>query len=83
MLSKPSKDVIDSVLLRMPLLGEFGMPSEQAVQGARGAPEDQNVERVLALLTDALEIVDGLKLSPEIGAKLQEVITAIEESGRD
>ncbi len=66
----------------MPLLGEFGMPSEQAVQGASVAPKDQNVERVLALLTDALETADALKWSPEIGAKLQEVITAIEESRR-
>lgn len=70
----------------MPLLGEFGMPSEQAVQGASCAPEDQNLERVLervlALLADALETADASKLSPEIGAKLQEVITAIEESRR-
>ena len=69
-----------ALLLPMPLLGEFGMSSEQAVQGGSGAPEDQNVERVLALLADALETADALKLSPEIGAKLQEVITAIEES---
>lgn len=66
----------------MPLLGEFGMPSEQAVQGASCAPEDKNVERVLALLADALETADASRLSPEIGAKLQEVITAIEESRR-
>jgi hypothetical protein len=66
-------------LLRIPLLGEFGMPSEQAAHGASGAPEDQTVERVLALLAEALEIADALKLSPEIGAKLQEVIIAIEE----
>ena len=57
------------------------MPSKQAVQGASGAPEDQNVERVLALLADALNTVDELKLAPEIGAKLQEVITAIEVTG--
>ena len=55
----------------MPLLGEFGMPSEQAVQGASCAPEDKNVERVLALLADALETADASKLSPEIGAKPQ------------
>ena len=71
------------LLMRMSLLGEFGMPSEQAVQGARGVPEEQTVERLMALLADALEIADALKLCPEIAAKLQEVIIVIEESGRD
>ena len=70
-------------MMRMPLLGEFGMPSEQAAQGASGAPEDQTVERLMTLLADALAIADALKLSPEIAAKLQEVIVVIEESGID
>ena len=68
--------------IRMPLLGEYGMPSEQAAQGGSGAPEDQRLERVLGLLADALVIVDALKLSPEIGARLEEVINAIENKGK-
>ena len=59
------------------------MPSEQAAPGASGAPENQTVERMLALLADALQTADALKLPPEIGAKLQEVITAIEETDRN
>ena len=59
------------------------MPSEQAAPDASGVPENQTVERVLALLADALQTADELKLPPEIGAKLQEVIIAIEESGRN
>jgi len=43
---------------------------------------DQSVERALALLAEALEIVDALNVSPEIGARLQEVITALEVSAR-
>ena len=56
------------------------MPSEPAVRDASDAPGGRSVEQVLALLTDALEIVDVLKLSPEIGAKLQEAIHALEAS---
>jgi len=37
------------------------------------------VRRARALLTEALEIVDKLKLSPEIGARVQEAISALEE----
>ena len=59
------------------------MPSEQAAQDASGVPDNQAVERVLAILADALQTVDDLKLPPQIGAKLQEVIVAIEESARD
>lgn len=37
------------------------------------------MERALALLAEALEIVDALNLSPEIGARVQEAISALEE----
>lgn len=56
------------------------MPLESAVRDAGGTPGDQTVERVQALLAEALEIVDALKMSPEIGARLQEAISALEES---
>ena len=49
------------------------MPSEQAAQDASGVPDNQTVERVLALLAEALETADALKLPPEIGAKLREL----------
>ena len=64
------------------MLGEFGMPSKLAVRDAGGAPGDQTVERVQALFAEALEIVDALKISPEVGARLQEAISALEESSR-
>ena len=59
------------------------MPSESAVQDESGAPRDQSVERALALLAEALEIVDGLNMSPEIGARLQEAISALEEGSAE
>ena len=59
------------------------MPSDQAAEGGSRAPRGQTTERVLTLLTDALEIIDALKLSPEIGARLEEVILAIEDRGKD
>jgi len=55
------------------------MPSESAGQDSSGAAGDQSVERALALLAEALEIVDALNLSPEIGARVQEAISALEE----
>lgn len=44
---------------------------------------DQSVERALAHLTEALQIIDALSLSPDIGAKLQEAISALETNRRD
>ena len=54
------------------------MPSEPAAQDGSGAPE--GVEHILELLSDALAGIDALNLPSEIGARLQEVITAVEES---
>lgn len=42
-------------------------------------PADRSVEQALAHLVEALEIVDALNLSPEIGARVQEAISALEE----
>ena len=58
------------------------MQADSAIQGANNTPENQGVEQVLGLLADALGIVDAFKLSPEIGARLQEAISAIEEGPR-
>lgn len=58
------------------------MPSESAVPDASGVSGNQSVERVLALLAEALEIVDALNMFPEIGARLQEVISALDKSPR-
>ena len=59
------------------------MPSESAVQDASGPPGDQNVERAMALLAEALEIVDALDMSPEIGARIEEAISALEEGSAE
>lgn len=56
------------------------MPSESVAPDESGATENRKIDRVRALLTEALEIVDDLNLSPEIGAKLQEAISALHES---
>jgi hypothetical protein len=55
------------------------MPSESAAPD-ESAAESQNIEQVRALLTEALEIVDNLNLSPEIGARIEEAISALESS---
>lgn len=84
MLSKPLKGAINCVVAVDALCsGEFGMPSESAVNDASGAPGVQSVERALALLAEALEIVDALNMSPEIGARLQEAVSALEESSAE
>lgn len=54
------------------------MPSESTAQDGSGTPDD--VGRILELLSDALAGIDALKLPPEIGARLQEVISAIESA---
>jgi hypothetical protein len=44
--------------------------------GSRGI---DGVERVRALLSEALEIVDAEEMPPEIGARLSDVLSALEE----
>jgi hypothetical protein len=58
------------------------MPSESVARNESGAPTDRSVERALALLAEALEIVDALNLSPNVGARLQEAISALEDNPR-
>lgn len=67
-------------MLSSPIARGFGMSAESAVQGSNGPTGDQNTVRVLALLTEALEIVDASNMRAEIGAKLHEAISALEES---
>jgi hypothetical protein len=47
-----------------------------------GAGSEPGVERALALCTEALEICDALQLSGVIGARLQHVISSLEEVPR-
>ena len=54
------------------------MPSESVAHDDSGALRKQSIERIRGLLTEALEIVDALDLSPEIGARIQEAISALE-----
>jgi hypothetical protein len=55
------------------------MPLKSAAPD-ESASESQNIQQVRALLTKALELVDNLNLSPEIGARIQEAICALESS---
>ena len=50
-----------------------------ASPGADGSPEDRTVERALALLEQALQIVDHWGDCPAIGARLQQVVDELEE----
>jgi hypothetical protein len=46
-------------------------------QDSDGPANDQRINRALALCAEALEICDELSVSPEIGARLQEVVSAL------
>lgn len=52
------------------------------IQDADDTASDRSLDRAITLCAEALEICDALKVSPEIGAKMQEVINALEESAR-
>ncbi len=50
----------------------------EASEGKESTKEE-SVGRALALLQEALEIVDSIGAPPEIGARLQEVIDSLED----
>ena len=58
------------------------MPPQSAAEDPKGITEADRVERLHALLREALKLVDELKLSSEIGARLQAVITETEQVQR-
>lgn len=55
------------------------MSADSAVHDSNST-EKPSVDHAIAFCAKALEICDALDLSPEIGARLQEVIHALEES---
>ena len=56
------------------------MSADPAVRGTNGTEDEPSADRARALCAEALHICDELGVSPEIGARLQEVITALEKS---
>jgi hypothetical protein len=54
------------------------MSVRSAVQDSDDKGSNPRIEQALALCTEALEICDALDVSPEIGARLQDVIGALE-----
>ena len=56
------------------------MSAGSTVREANGTDSKPSIARARALCVEALEICDALSLSREIGARLQEVITALDES---
>jgi hypothetical protein len=62
------------------VLGDFEMSAALSA-GAEGelVSPGENIRRALALLQEALELVDSIGTVPEIGARLQEVIDALDE----
>ncbi len=55
------------------------MSADPAVRGTNNSEDQSSLDRARALCAEALQICDELGLSPEIGARLQEVITALEK----
>lgn len=45
--------------------------------------DEARLERVLVLLSESLEILDGLGDFPDLGARLQQVIESLEERRSD
>ena len=45
----------------------------------KSATAEETIERALGLLQETLELVDSIDASPEIGARIQEVIDSLEE----
>lgn len=62
---------------RVLLLGGFGMAG--ATQESEGSSGEPGVGRALALLTEALQIVDSLGVYADVGARLQDIIEVLEE----
>jgi len=58
------------------------MSADTAVRDSNNTENERSIDRARALCAEALEICDALELSPEFGARLQEVISAFEESRR-
>ncbi len=58
------------------------MSADPAVRDTNSTGDENSVDRARALCAEALKICDALQLSPEIGARLEEVINALEESSR-
>ena len=50
-----------------------------ATHGGDGSSADGRVDRLLCLLEEAIEIVDGLGDWPDLGARLQEVYDTAQE----
>jgi hypothetical protein len=62
------------------LLGDFEMSAAlSADAGGEQASPRENIGRALALLQEALDLVDAIGVPSEIGARLQEVIDALDE----
>ena len=56
------------------------MSADPAVRDTNSSEDEHSVDRARALCAEALQICDALQLSPEIGARLEEVVTALEKS---
>lgn len=46
---------------------------------AHGLSRDERTNRAVALLDEALQIIDGLGDCPELGARLQSIVEALRE----
>ena len=58
------------------------MSASPKVRPSNGIDGEPSIERARALCAEALAICDALNLPREIAAKVQETITAIEQSPR-
>ena len=53
------------------------MSADPSVRDSNGTDDENTIDRAHALCAEALKICDALELSPDIGARLEEVITAL------
>jgi hypothetical protein len=77
MVSRTPNNVRGAEAVGAVLLGGIRMTA--ATQDAGGSSIGPTVGRVLSLLQQALQMLDEMGDCPELGARLQEVIDALEE----
>ena len=56
------------------------MPVDSVIRNSAGPGSENSIDRARLLCREALDICDELGLSPEIGARLQEAIAALEKT---
>ena len=72
-----------TALLRQAMSGDLEMPDDSVAHNSNSKEYENSINQARELCTEALRICDALELSPEIGARLEEVIAALVQSSSE